>query len=251
MKTGLVSISFRNLAPEAIVALATGCGLDAIEWGGDVHVPAGDIARALEVGDMTRRAGLEVACYGSYYRLTDGEAPPDAVIATAKTLGAKLIRVWAGTKGSAEATDGERAMVVENARRMAMAAGAEGMDIAFEFHGGTLTDDTGSAFRLLGEVDMPNVYTLWQPPVDMPDDECLKSLNVVSGHVRNIHVFTWKGRERLPLEAGAGKWKPLIERIAGLAGEHSLMLEFVAGDDPAQLAADAACLKRWMEEIER
>ena len=69
LKSGLVSVSFRSLPPEEIVRLAAGCGLGAIEWGGDVHVPPGDIANAARVGEMTRAAGLAVSSYGSYYRL--------------------------------------------------------------------------------------------------------------------------------------------------------------------------------------
>ena len=64
MKTGLVSVSFRNLTADAIIDLAAGCGLQCIEWGGDVHVPPGNISLAQAVGDATRAKGLEVACGG-------------------------------------------------------------------------------------------------------------------------------------------------------------------------------------------
>ena len=127
MKTGLVSISFRKLTPEEIVPLAVRCGLECIEWGSDVHVPVGDSERARQVGELTRQAGLEVSCYGSYYRLTDAEGAPDDVVATAKALGAPLIRVWAGILGSAAATEADRAMVVRNARRIADLAAADGI----------------------------------------------------------------------------------------------------------------------------
>ena len=46
---GLVSVSFRPLAGEEIIRLAKETGLAAVEWGGDVHVPAGDTARAKEL----------------------------------------------------------------------------------------------------------------------------------------------------------------------------------------------------------
>ena len=50
MKIGLVSVSFRGLAPEAIIDLAAECGLGGVEWGGDVHVPCGDLRRAVRGG---------------------------------------------------------------------------------------------------------------------------------------------------------------------------------------------------------
>ena len=38
-----------------------------------------------------------------------------------------------------------------------------------------------------------------------------------------------------------------VAEIGKLPGERCLLLEFVRGDDPAQLERDAACLKRWMK----
>ena len=76
-------------------------GLDGIEWGGDVHVPHGDLRRAREVRDMTRSEAIRIASYGSYYRVGD-RAPTsfEKVLDTAVELGAPLIRVWAGKQGS-------------------------------------------------------------------------------------------------------------------------------------------------------
>jgi hypothetical protein len=45
IQTGLVSITFRQLSPPAIIDLVRQAGLEGIEWGGDVHVPHGDLGR--------------------------------------------------------------------------------------------------------------------------------------------------------------------------------------------------------------
>ena len=104
MRSGLVSITFRKLSPAQIVDLVCRAGLEGIEWGGDVHVPHGEVARAREVGRITSDAGLAVASYGSYYRAGHGEgAPFETILQTAAELKAPLIRVWAGIKGSADA----------------------------------------------------------------------------------------------------------------------------------------------------
>ena len=66
---GLVSITFRRLSPREIVKLVKKSGLEGIEWGGDVHVPHGDLSVAREVATMTQEEGLVVAAYGSYYRV--------------------------------------------------------------------------------------------------------------------------------------------------------------------------------------
>ena len=75
---GLVSVSFRGESPETILHEARAAGLRAIEWGGDVHVPPGDLENARRIGAATREAGLSVAAYGSYYRLGTAEDPAAA-----------------------------------------------------------------------------------------------------------------------------------------------------------------------------
>src|SRR5262245_16795172 len=111
---GLVSVTFRQLGPGEIIALAVEHGMRAIEWGGDVHVPVGDLVVAREVGRWCVDAGIIVEAYGSYYRGIGDFAP---VLETALALGAPRIRVWAGELGSAE--EGDRGVVVEALRRAA------------------------------------------------------------------------------------------------------------------------------------
>lgn len=246
MKTGLVSVSFRALSPDEIIDLTLKAGLDCIEWGGDVHVPVGDIALAQEIGARTRAAGLENACYGSYYRLTDAEnGMAEKVVATAKALGAPLIRVWAGRLGSAESDAENRAMIIRNMRRLADMAAKEQIATAFEWHGGTLTDTTDSALELLHAIDHPNVGTLWQPPVNLSIENCTDGIRRAAPYIRNIHVFSWNGTQRLALADGAEKWHACLDEIRKLPGEHRLMMEFVRDDSPTQFFEDAACLARW------
>ena len=246
MKTGLVSISFRKLSPADVISLTCRSGLGSIEWGGDIHVPPQDLANAQKVGQRTRDAGLEVACYGSYYRLLEADEAPQ-IAAAAKALGAPLIRVWAGNQGSADCPPEQREIIRQNAQNLARIAAQEGIDVAFEYHGKTLTDTADSALALLEAVNLPNVGTLWQPPVNLPIADCVASIRKVSRYIRNIHVFSWNGTERLPLQEGAEKWRACLSEIEKLPGEHRLMMEFVRGDEPQQLVEDAACLARWLE----
>ena len=55
-----------------------------------------------------------------------------------------MIRVGR-TKGSREVSTDERVGVVENARKIADLAAAEGIKIAFEYHSNTLTDTPAHA----------------------------------------------------------------------------------------------------------
>ena len=56
--TGLLSVTFRNLPFERIIEMTAQAGLDGIEWGGDVHVPPGELKLAERIGQAAREAGL-------------------------------------------------------------------------------------------------------------------------------------------------------------------------------------------------
>lgn len=240
--TGLVSVTFRQLAAEEIIALVKEAGLSGIEWGGDIHVPHGDLERAGAVGEITLEAGLKVAAYGSYYRLADRSpdaVPFDRVLETAIRLGAPTIRVWAGSRGSAEADDDWREEVAADARAIAELAAKEGISISLEYHARTLTDTTESAFRLLRDIEHPNVRTLWQPPVGQSVSDNITSLQTVSPWLTNLHVYYWLERERRPLSEGEGDWLRYLREAAALPGDRYALLEFVQGDAPSQFMQDA------------
>jgi sugar phosphate isomerase/epimerase len=255
IRDGLVSITFRQLPPRDIVALVARAGLAGIEWGGDVHAPHGQDATAREVAAMTQDAGLLVAAYGSYYRVGVSEADGlafEQVLQTALTLAAPTVRVWAGTLGSADADANHRAAVIADTLRIADLAQAAGITVSFEYHRGTLTDTNASAQRLLQEAAHPNVYTCWQPPVAEAPAYCLSGLDAIAPRLTNVHVFHWLAEtptarvDRRPLAEGAGLWRQYLARAAATGRDHFALIEFVRGDDPAQLLVDAQALKTWL-----
>jgi sugar phosphate isomerase/epimerase len=228
-------VTLRAQSPVEVVRIAAAAGLQAIEWGGDVHVPPGDERAARTARQATEDAGLAVASYGSYYR-SDGDSV-GPIVATAAALGAPRIRIWAGSVGSAEASVAEWNAVVDGARAMRSAAGAAGIDVAFEFHRGTLTDDPAAALKLVTET---GVDTYWQPPVGLADDDALDGLRTVLDHVRALHVFSWwPTTERLPLAHRKTLWR----KAFGLVPPIDALLEFVPDDDPASIATEAATLR--------
>ncbi len=246
---GLVSITFRKLSPEEIIALCEKAEVQCIEWGGDVHVPPGDAARAREVGRLTREAGLEVAAYGSYYRLgPDQPGKFEAVMASAAALGAPTIRVWAGNKGAHETEVDERCEIIADALRVADIAARHGITICLEYHAGTLTDQRESARALLGELAHPNIEFLWQPTNGAPVDECARRLLEMLPRLRNVHVFHWwpTAAERHSLADGEVAWRSYIEIVRESGRDADFLLEFVRNDDPQQFLADAATLNKWL-----
>ncbi len=232
--------------PKEIVDLVAQAGLVGIEWGGDVHVPHGNRSVARKVREITIDAGLEVAAYGSYYRCDD-QLPFADVLSSAVELGAPLIRVWAGTKGSDLTSDAERAQIVDNVRKIATQAAAEEIKIAFEYHGNTLTDTVASTLQLLNEVDHANVYTYWQPLPTHSIADRLSGLEKVKPWLTNLHVFSWTDQaKKLQLADRADLWQQYFNQIADLTEERYALIEFVKDDSPEQFLADAKVLKQWL-----
>lgn len=254
LRSGLVSITFRKLSVEEVISLVAQAGLEGIEWGGDIHVPHGDLERAKDVRARTVDAGLSVSSYGSYYRVGVSEAEGlsfESVAATAASLGAPVVRVWAGNKGSEVANEQWWESVVSETRRIARIAEHHGLVLTFEYHGNTLTDTNEGAQRFLSAVDHPNVATYWQPPNGRSFEYCLEGLQGVLDRLSHVHTFHWspQTRERLPLAEGRDRWIPYLEVAASTGRDHYVLIEFVVDDLPAQFLEDAVTLKRWLAEV--
>ena len=247
IRPGLCSVTFRSLTPAEIVGLVAHAGLEAIEWGGDVHVPPGDLRRAAEVARITAGAGLSVASYGSYFSCAEGESI-QPMLDAAELLGTDRVRIWAGRIGSADASAEERRATVSRLRVAAAEAGARGMSLALEFHSGTLADDAGSTARLLDDVAESALSTYWQPTVGASEDHALEEYRCLSPWVSAVHVFSWWPRtERLPLAAREGLWRRVFGAMsADDAAPRDALLEFVPDDDPRSLAGEAAALRSFL-----
>ena len=253
LRPGLVSVTFRALSPREIVVACAEAKLEGIEWGGDVHVAPDDSKNAREVGRMTRDVGLEVAAYGSYFRC-DG-APFEPIVETALALGAPLIRVWAGKTDAREASALDWRRVSDELARASDIARAAQVQIATEFHGGTLTSNAMSTLRLMESRDESCFQTLWQPlrrgpNFDSKTEDNLMELRAVQFFLSNVHVYEWANDaqghcQRLPLRNSA-QWPRYIEELKRIGGSRWLLLEFVPNDDVAVLAREATALRNWI-----
>lgn len=254
-KTGLVSITFRQLMPKEIIELVVQAGLAGIEWGGDIHVPHGDVAQATSVQQWTADAGLVVAAYGSYYRVGHPESGPfEAVLASAVALSTPLIRVWAGKQGTDTTDAAYFDQVVADSCEIAALAAQAGVDIAYEFHANTLTDTHDGTRRLLNAVNQNgchNIYSYWQPPRFSVVEENLAAIETIKPWQSHVHLFSWhpESGERLALAELESDWLCYLEALVEPEQTRFALLEFVVDNEPENFLRDAGTLKRWLQKV--
>lgn len=240
IKTSVASVTFREKTIFQIVDLAYRAGLDAIEWGGDIHVPVGNIEAARYASELTREKGLEISAYGSYY-FPDSEKKFEPILQTALALKCNVIRVWAGHKSSLSCTPRERDRITEELVRVVEMAKQAGCIIATEYHANTLTDSLDSTLELLDAV--PDLRTFWQPPIGSILEENLSALDQLKNKIENLHVYhrDKMGRCR-PLHEGEEDWSLYFDSLSSNGKRHYATLEFVMDNNEKQFFQDALLL---------
>lgn len=203
---GLTSVTFRKLTCEEIIRLAQESGAECIEWGGDVHVTDEKTARKVRQG--CEQAGIQTRSYGSYY--TIGSEQLDvfrSLCEITKALGAQVIRVWLGERGSSETSPQTLAGLVEEGRRLSGIAAEYGITVASEFHRNTYNDTAETCLAYLKQCGVENLKTYWQP---MYAGEDFENLRAVAGQTEVAHLFCWNqsGSRRSPLKKGKKKSVP-------------------------------------------
>ena len=250
LRPGLCSVTLRDMSALDVIAVAARAGLTAIEWGADRHVQPGDLALAAAIGRRTADAGLTCASYGSYlFAPTASASDLEVVLDTAASLGAPNVRVWTDWVGPHPEPQVREAIRAQLGFIAGIAAD-RGLTVSLEFHPGTLTETADSTLALLDAVDAANLFTYWQPATGASVDELLASWRAVRHRASHLHVFRWRAvDDRRPLAEGADLWPQVLAEppsAAGWPGERVAFLEFVRGDDPAQLGDDAAVLLGWL-----
>ena len=249
MKTSLTSVTFRKKSIEEIVDLVAQAGFDAIEWGGDVHVPPTDPGAAAKARALCEEKGIAVSAYGSYYRCTDEEdfAP---VLDTALVLGTNIIRVWAGRLGSAECPGEMRSQLNRNLAKAVAMAAEKGCIVATEYHPNTLTDDLDSTLQMLA--DVPGLYTYWQPATSILRAPGFDSyaLEKLGKKVINVHVFQRDEKNlKVPMSEAIDVWVGYVRDLNKFCDVRYGAIEFVINDDAEHFLADAKAFKEILAAV--
>lgn len=245
---GLVSISFRALSVGDIIGITTCAGLEAVEWGSDVHVPAGDIAAAEAAKKKTVAAGLSMPEYGSYYVLGSGE-DIEKTVTSARILGITNVRIWAGNMSASEMSPEVYAKVVDDAKSIC----GRYPDIMFclECHNRTVTQEYTDELKFFCDVGRKNLMTLWQPNQLRTHSWNMESVRALLPYIYGVHVFSWEGKNMLPLDAHTDRWAEYLSILRGSERETMpLMLEFMHDNRPESLPETAQTLKKWIKAAE-
>lgn len=245
MKSGLTSVTFREKSIREIIALAKEAKLEGIEWGGDVHCPAGEFDTAKEIKRLCDEARLEIFSYGSYYKGQEGEdfLP---VLQTAVALNAPVIRIWAGRMSPETITEEYFEMLVKNIQNACDAARKENIVLGLEYHRRSMTQTKEGAMKLIQAVDRANLKTYWQPNPEVTFDEHLQEIKTIADHLIAMHVFNWdETNTRYSLEErdGVKKWKKYVACVRGFGLDLPLILEFVKEDRIESFLDDAVSLQ--------
>ena len=234
---GLVSISFREHSPKAILEAIKDTPLTCIEWGSDRHVPP---EKAKEVASLQAEYGVTCCSYGTYFRL--GVTPLEELpgyIEAAKILGTDILRLWCGDKGSERYSDEEKAALFRECRLAAKLAEQSGVTLCMECHNGTYTDTVTSALQLMQAVNSPHFRMYWQPNQHRSEEENRRYARLIAPYVQNLHVFQWKGKERFSLWDGIDEWKGYLSCFPE---RKTLLLEFMPDDDIRSLPNEIEAL---------
>lgn len=244
-RLGLVSVSFRQHGPQEILPAMRAAGLACIEWGSDVHAPYQDRAALQRLAGLQQAFGVACCSYGTYFRL--GQTPLEELpryIEAARLLGTSVLRLWCGAKSGAEMTEREKEDLLETCRQASELARQSDVTLCLECHKQTLTERLADALACMEALHSPHFRMYWQPFQWQTVEENRRSAAALAPYTQHIHVFHWKGEQRLSLQDGIEEWRGYLNAFSP---PRTLLLEFMPDDRLASLAGQAAALRAIVE----
>ncbi|MEG1608813.1 MAG: hypothetical protein RR348_02995, partial [Clostridia bacterium] len=222
-----------------------------IEWGGDVHLPYDSFETVKKIKELTACNKINNISYGSYYVVGEKDYQKFSKICeVASIIGAKIVRVWLGKKGSQNTSDIEVNDYCLEVVQLCKIAQEFELIVASEFHNNTFNDSGQSAVSFIKKVNVANLMTMWQPLGN--DKVDINNLIEVMPYLCEVHIFNWdSNNRRKPLAKGKDKWLSFFEIISKYTQcaqekiELNFVLEFVKGNSARAFKQDVKTLKSW------
>ena len=208
LRGGISSVSYRNRKAAEIIEAARKTRFSGIEWSSDTHAPPGDLRIAENLMMATLRAGLTVSAYGSFHRIGGCAEEFAAVLASARSLQAPNVRVWAAPRSGGLLL----ASMAETARALADEAGKFGITLCIEAHERSAVDRYETLAELVRLVAHPFFRVSWAPLPGLGKVELLEGAAALAPELTLIHVRNWNaGYDRRPLADKEGTWPGIID----------------------------------------
>ena len=244
---GMVSATFKDLGIDEVLSIMDRADLKVIEWSENHHIIAGNMKMARETAVKTVDHGIDIAGYGSYFRLGK-DMDIRTSLDTAAEMGCSQMRIWAGTRASDDLKAEERQALTDELCAVAEISAGYGIILNLEWHKETLTDTNMSALELLRQVDDPWVRTLWQPTQALSFDERAEGLEMILPYLSYFHVYYWDETGRRPFGEGLEHWRRYFS-LTEKERVYPALLEFVLGNTEEQFMMDVKALKGLIEEM--
>ncbi len=244
MTIGMTSLTFRNEEIPTVFEYAKKAGIQGIEWGvSEKHIRIGDECHIHLVKRLSEEYQIKILSLGSYCDMTDFDVALK-VLDTAKSLGAPVIRLWAGNKGSDFCGETEYQLIVENTRKLADLSVCSSIQLGFEYHPYTLTDTADEAVRLVKRIGKANVGLYWQPQGHLNYNQNKEAFQKVKPYLcKNIHLNHYHA------ETGYDYLDGILEDLRGYFqntqddGYH-FIIEFVKDSLLESLIKDVAAVRK-------
>ena len=207
MKINACSVAFRhmNITAGFLAEYSRDAGFDGVEiWAPHARAMAADWARLPWRPRVPMLAGYLPLGEDGFRR-----EEARALCGLAQSWGAGRIRLFAGSAGSAMASQGLRARIVADLRACAELAQDHGLRIAVETHPGTLADTPAATHALLEAAGHPalgvnfDVLHVWEAGADP-----LAAFAALAGDVLHFHLKSVTARSRLEVFAPANIHDP-------------------------------------------
>ena len=253
LRIGLTSVTFRQSSASEVIGYCKNCGIGAIEWGSDVHVPVDDVFNAEQIKKECNDEGITVSSYGTYYRCgtyEDGVKEFAKYIEIARILEAPTLRIWIGNRNFKEGDEEYIEAIVSEVQMLCDLAGKENMEIAGEFHIGTLCNTGESALEMVKRVNRENFGMYFQYDWNISLEQNCENLKSFLPILKNVHVFHYGNNGRHSLGEGDGErfWRKAIEILEDSNVEATLLFEFLPEQTVKCLEQETEILKEMINK---
>ena len=243
-KLGLCSVTFRKKSVEQVVEIAQKAGIGSIEWGADVHVRTLEDARRVKA--LCDGAGIAISSYGSYVNSADyDESKWNETCRLAKEMGASSVRIWLGRKNSEETSEAEYRLLLENTKKMCIAAEGYGLVVCPECHDHTFNNNTDAFLKIREDINCQNFKTYFQSRYFRMEYD-LDRIDRTYPYIKDVHVsYRDLKREQYFRKKNPDYLDTLLKKLRAMNFNGTVMIEFVRYDSENQLLSDAEKLKSY------